>query len=713
MGRLTKGKRCSKTDVAAKLPRRSMIEHFESIIFALVQPNNRGASPIFDPTDHLVEDRTDDGGIARALNAAFLIHLSGPRHPLFDRARRFLTRVAGGNAWADTAKFYLDGVRVVHQEIDNLCRQDPRLEDRLKAVSEWVSNRSNMNNPEERTEKIWSLFFPEATGIRAHRQERIDQLRAKRKVTITSLNRSPITDPAREVLFTSNVLLTLPSPLKSFDTLSLSERLKKKLREITHEPQLHWYDHPVQVGVEQGENEVIYGLKGLEAAFEFERERGLISGDVRPVCLLSVSVTHRGLHDIAKPYIEEELTRSGRLKKMDVYVISEADTQRMIDDVLAPAAERYLQEEEARDHLRVFGVDGEYGRHYSFLKSIAPFWALFIQRSTRATFKIDLDQVFPQKELVRMTGASAFEHFTSPLWGAHGLDCDGKPLELGMIAGSLVDEGDIGKSLFSPDVSFPDRLPSMDECIFFSRLPQALSTAAEMSTRYGDGDLDGRTTCIHRIHVTGGTNGILVDSLRRHRPFTPSFIGRAEDQAYLLSVLLKPDRKLAYVHGDGLIMRHDKEAFAQEAIQSAYVSKILGDYLRTLYFSAYARALTDDLTGLKETVDPFTGCFVSRIPATVVYLRFGFRAADFFASEQEKAGVEFVKVGAKRIAEAVDFVSDKNSPLKEQYERERVGWDLYYDTLSAVEEALNRGDGFAMELQKRAKGIIAQCLIRY
>ena len=55
----------------------------------------------------------------------------------------------------------------------------------------------------------------------------------------------------------------------------------------------------------------------------------------------------------------------------------------------------------------------------------------------RATFKIDLDQVFPQDELVSETGKSAFEHFKTDLWGAWGVDSSGNHVELGMIAGSF------------------------------------------------------------------------------------------------------------------------------------------------------------------------------------------------------------------------------------------------------------------------------------
>ncbi|MBE9546032.1 MAG: hypothetical protein IMF10_00885 [Proteobacteria bacterium] len=691
-----------------------MIKQFESVISALMQPEEeKNTFSIFDPACQFDEDRTENAGIAQALNAAFLITLAGDMHPAFERAKRFLNSMINSSEWADAARFYINGINLVHWEINSMCRHDPDFANRLKTLARWASDKETLNNAEKTTEKIWAVFFPEANGIRENKQEHLKALREKRTVTIDKLNNTPITDPAGQILFTSNALLTIPPASKSPYELHLSDHLKERLLDTAREPQLYWYDHPVQIGVEPEKNEILYGLRGLDATIEFERDRGNMSRNAKITCVLSASVTHHGLHDIAKNYIEEEFAHSGSLKDIDVYVFTEADTQQILNEILVPAAAHYLQCKGARELLSMFGVDGEYGRHYNFLKAIAPFWNILIQPEIRATFKIDLDQVFPQKELVEQGGASAFEHFKTPLWGAHGLDSDGRPVELGMIAGALVNERDIGKSLFTPDVTFPDRPLLPDEHIFFSTLPQALSTEAEMMTRYTTDKLNGKRRCIQRIHVTGGTNGILIDSLRRHRPFTPSFIGRAEDQAYILSVLPDPGTRLAYVHKDGLIMRHDKEAFAQEAIQSAYVAKLVGDYVRILYFSAYARALTGDVARLKDAIDPFTGCFISRIPASVVYLRFGLKAASFFTEDKEEQGLEFVKMGAKRIMAALGFAGGENSALKQCYEKERLGWNLYYDTLSAMEDALKNGDGFALELRKKAKSIIKQCSIRF
>ncbi|MEA3347047.1 MAG: hypothetical protein U9Q21_03035, partial [Candidatus Auribacterota bacterium] len=515
-------------------------KHFTSIISSLIRSkDDKNSFSVFDPIKQFDEEYTGKAGIAQALNAAFLIILGDSRYssPVFKRAKAFLKRLADIPEWKDISGFYTNGITLIHKEIETVCKNDPSFAECLKNLSKWVSNKDNLCNREETIEKIWSVFFPEATGIRGNEQKRINDLRKKRILTITELNSTPITNPVQQILFTSNTLFTIPSALKPLEELDLSNHLKKKLIHATREPQLYWYDHPTPVGVKPGENEVLHGLRGLDTAVEFERARGNAPANLKLTCVLSVSVTHRSLQDIAKKYLEEEFKKVGGLKNINLYLFTESDTQQIINGILVPAARHYLGYNNSKEIFNMFGVDGQYGRHYSFLKAISAFWHIYIQPEIKATFKIDLDQVFPEKQLIKESGASAFEHFTTPLWGAHGLDINGHPVELGMIAGALVNKRDINKSLFTPDVKFPNRALHPDEYIFFSMLPQALSTEAEMMTRYTTKKLDGKKTCIQRFHITGGTNGILVDSLRRHRPFTPSFIGRAEDQAYIFSVL--------------------------------------------------------------------------------------------------------------------------------------------------------------------------------
>ena len=655
------------------------------------------------------EKRSHDPQTAQALNTAFLICLAGDRHPDYARAKNFLYQMKRSPRWSTTAAFYRSGIKRIQQEIDNACQQDDDFALRLKTLSDEVDRCENLSPAGVLPDRFWSVFFPEGSGIFKDPASRVAALRTKRRVSITELNAYPIADPAREILFTSNILLTVPPD--GHISAHLPHELRSKSDRIFSEPQLYWYDHPIPIGVAPQNNEVLYGLRGLNKALTFERRRGNASNKQNMTCLLSVSVTHDDLHDIGQAYIADERARAGGFPNLNVFLVTEVATRQIVDEILAPAAGRYLGLHDPEKLLAVFGVDGEYGRHYSFLKAMAAFWQICIDPQIRATFKIDLDQIFPQQVLTEQAQGSAFELFQTPLWGARGIDADGKPVELGMIAGALVNESDIHSSLYSPDVRYPDRPLLPEEYIFFSQLPQALSTEAEMMARYGTDDLDGYTNCLQRIHVTGGTNGILIEALRRHRPFTPSFIGRAEDQAYIMSTLTDSTPQLAYLHRAGLIMRHDKEAFAADAIQASYVGRLIGDYIRLLYFTAYAAELSGDLSGIKARLDPFTGCFITRIPITVTYLRFSLKAANFFLEGQPVDGVQFIRSGAERIARAIDFISGADSELKRRLAEERAGWDLYYDTLACVQRALDAEESFALTLKKRAQDIIKECKV--
>ena len=78
-----------------------------------------------------------------------------------------------------------------------------------------------------------------------------------------------------------------------------------------------------------------------------------------------------------------------------------------------------------------------------------------------------------------------------------------------MLAGALVNKNDISKDLFTPDVQRPKiknfASDLLSKRIFCPEWPQSLSTEAELMYRSDD---------IQRIHVTGGTTGITVESLK-------------------------------------------------------------------------------------------------------------------------------------------------------------------------------------------------------
>ncbi len=649
--------------------------------------------------------------ILRNMVNAFLIVLSGKEHPLFAEAFDYLNKMNRQTPWREFSDFLLQGIEIIQNEIRFTAEQDADFLHRLNTLFEWLRNFGDLNDIRLTAEKIRTLFFPEGAGILENINKTEEELRKKRTIRVQKSNAAPIADPARQILFTSNVLLTVPLPGSDIESLQVGEGIKQTLRINKQQPQKHWYDHPIPVGVNSASNEVLYGLRGLNEMMEFEKRRGNTAADQKLTCVLSCSVTHPYLHSVAKPYLRETITQNDGFDNLKVFLFTEDDTQKIVNQVLIPACRKFLPPEFHECTFDVFGVDGEYGRHYSFLKAVSAFWSVFIDTEIKATFKIDLDQVFPQKELVNQTGSSALEHLKSQLWGADGIDAQNAAVHLGMIAGALVNARDIERSLFTPDVPYPGDPREPDEFIFFSRLPQALSTVAEMMTRYDSEELDGKSRCLQRIHVTGGVNGILIDALRRFRPFTPSFFGRAEDQAYLLSTMIRSGEKLAYLHKPGLIMRHDKEIFAGDSIKASEIGRIIGDYVRILYFSAYARALDKDYKNIKERVDPFTGCFISAIPKTVVYLRFTLKLLSFLQKGDSKPLNEFLGIGIPKIKAALNFTDGEHSILENRFLEEQRQWNVYYEVLNAAEKAIQNNDAFALTLKKKAAEICHGCKI--
>jgi hypothetical protein len=162
-------------------------------------------------------------------------------------------------------------------------------------------------------------------------------------------------------------------------------------------------------------------------------------------------------------------------------------------------------------------------------------------------------------------------------------------------------------------------------------------------------------------------------------------------------------------------MRHDKEAFAVEAIQKAATGKLIGDYIRILLFSFYSRALPWTLDKIKKEVDPFTGCFISKIPLTIVYLRFALKTASLFAEDsvdKRDQGKEFMKSGIKRLGETISYLNQDPNPFVDLYKNEKSGWDMFYDILDTAESALANGDTFIGELREKASSIIKSCKIK-
>lgn len=625
----------------------------------------------------------------------------GPSNAALD----FLSTLASGGNDDDLVPPFRGALERIYAEYDAAADLG-----RFQAFEELERLIDARGTESDLADAIWKAFFPEALYLDKDPHQQISLLRQNRRVKIVRLAERPIENPAREIVFTSNVLLSPPLGDAEEESGNIAEVIEGA-RKASNEPQLYWYDHPIPIGIPIASDEFVYGLCGLADALKYEKLRGSVSPEDRLTVFLSVSVTHEGLHEWAHRWLRARLAelKPGRLNGLDVYAFTESDTRRIVD-ILAP----WLENTDVLESLqKCFGVDGEYGRHYSFLKAFPALWSVLMDKGFKATFKLDLDQVAPQNELCAETGKSFFEHFRTRLWGAHGVDGNEREVDFGLIAGAVVNEKDIVNGIFTPDIMWPDKIPRGEDLIFFKQRPMAVSTRAELMTCYGIKDApDGVTEAIQRIHATGGTVGIRFDALRRYRPFTPTFVGRAEDQAYILSVLDSDGKKraLRYVHASGLIMRHDKEAFANEAIKAAKAGTYVGDLLRLFVFSSYASFLPGGQKRIKKIIDPFTGCFITPMPTTLALLKLALNLLTVDGGSTEFRE-KVLKLAGSRLSRWISNFDGEAEGLERLWHRERRAWDGFYEALNKIEKALP-ADQIRFERSRRAfRKLCSDCRI--
>ena len=161
-------------------------------------------------------------------------------------------------------------------------------------------------------------------------------LRERRAIRVTRRNPDPIRDPIREVVFSSNVLLTLPADPGTLERLNLDDSLKARIRAAGSERQLFFYDHPIHIGEPPESNEVVYGLQGpgrsrrlgKTARRSRRRTKKPPSSCRCPSPTRAPGGRSRGLHPFAVGPVPP-------LEHLRVYIFSELDCRRLVEGALS------------------------------------------------------------------------------------------------------------------------------------------------------------------------------------------------------------------------------------------------------------------------------------------------------------------------------------------------------------------------------------------
>jgi hypothetical protein len=99
-------------------------------------------------------------------------------------------------------------------------------------------------------------------------------------------------------------------------------------------------------------------------------------------------------------------------------------------------------------------------------------------------------------------------------------------------------------------------------------------------------------------------------------------------------------------------------------------------------------------------LDPFTGCFASATPQTLVLLRVALRTLRLFGSGKTDDAREYASDAPQRVTETLETYGDPDV-VADALATERAVWDSYYEAIEV----------FAPALTQRTVAIIADCRV--
>ena len=175
--------------------------------------------------------------------------------------------------------------------------------------------------------------------------------------------------------------------------------------------------------------------------------------------------------------------------------------------------------------------------------------------------------------------------------------------------------------------------------------------------------------------MTGGTTGITFNTLKKWAPFTPSFINRAEDQAFVISSINK-NKYLSHLHSKNLLMRHDKLDFTKRSIDYAKAGKEIGNLERILLFSYYSKCSGLNFKQIKNHLWPYTSSFIQEFPETLIYLTL---MIDGISKNKE-----FLVDASERLKNTQKFCKYK---LDDQFIEEKDFWNMFIQRIDNFKDA--------------------------
>jgi len=469
-------------------------------------------------------------------------------------------------------------------------------------------------------------------------------------------NNSPI--KPENVAIQLNALYTIPKVIPK----RLSRKLEKRFQMLNHNfgEKIAEYDHPVPLFVDNNHHELIKCLEELNNDIEFEKSKYVFKRDFKLCIVISISVTHRNLYEIAKLWIKE-IVKSCNFKHLKCLIIGLHEINLIKNKLL-------------KCEIPVFSVSGKYAKHFNSLKYIQ----LLLEKgyNIKAGFKLDTDEGIRSRDLFNTTRKTWFQTMCHNLWGAYGVDYSGKRVELGINVGEYINNKDIvnlgyRKSMRTPDVKVPDSYISED--IFFNKC----IAHGRMSLLYNScNDLNDYIS--HPV-VKGGAYGITNDSLKKYVPFAFSRIGRAEDQGFYISAISKG---LIGIFNPDLRIAHYKEQVSSSEKRTE-VTRFIGDMYRLILFEHIVKIL-----GIKDKIDPMPGVFAGKLARSQAFFNIIYKAYYYCTIDMEDNALFLLKNGIDELEKLKRDID--SSKIKIELENESEQWLKFVEIAEKIDKATSK-----------------------
>lgn len=462
------------------------------------------------------------------------------------------------------------------------------------------------------------------------------------------------------------------------ESLNSSERKKiiedyknliQEYKKIENNPgeRIGVYDHPVEIFCEKKEHELLNFLEEFDNDISFEKTKNVFNKNYKVPVIISISTTHKNLELIVSKWVRFEI-KNLNLKNLNIFILDNEVIEQLKKELF-----------KNQNKFELFTVEGNYSNHFNALK----YMQLIFEKgfNIKAGFKLDTDEGINSENLYSVTSRTWFQTLCNKSIGNIAKAGNGKKFKLSFIIGEYVNNIDIMKTgyknaLFESDVKPPSTYNN--NMIFFNKgfaHAKATSIYNKFSKyKFEKNNSEFDSNSISHPVVKGGGYGIENSGLKKYTPFCPSFITRAEDQAFYYSGFSKGIRGIFI---ETLRITHYKEKYSHSEEKTTF-DRLIEDIHRLILFSEIGKFLNN-----KNYLDPLPGVFISNMAFCQSFITIVYNTFLLILKNQYENGEYLLYNGVERLLYLHKFLQTNN--IKNIYKKEEMHWQDFVKTVEKLD----------------------------